>query len=86
MTKSPKRTSPKRKSPKHKLPSTPAKELSVGQRKKGKDGKMYIVRIRSNGVHYWQKCGHKYGKKSGSHCRFIGPAQSPKRPSSPKKK
>jgi hypothetical protein len=78
MTKSPKRRSPRKKSPKkrspkHKLPSTPAKEFYAGQRKKGQDGKMYIVRIRSNGVRYWQKCGSK--SSEGAHCRFVGPSK-----------
>jgi hypothetical protein len=81
MTKSPKRRSPRRKSPKKRspkqsrsrLPSTPAKEFFEGQRKKGQDGKMYIVRIRSNGVRYWQKCGSK--SSEGTHCRFVGPSK-----------
>ena len=74
--KSPKHKSPKRKSPKHKgpgTPETPARELTSGTKRKGRDGLFYKVMIRSNGVNYWQKCGAK--ADGGSYCRFVGPAR-----------
>lgn len=81
--KSPKRKSPKRKSPKRKsfskgpgTPETPARELSSGTKRKGRDGHFYRVMTRSNGVKYWQKCGSK--ADGGSYCRFVGPARKPK--------
>lgn len=79
-SKSPKRKSPKRKSPKRKSPSkgpgtpeTPARELTAGAKRKGRDGHFYKVMIRSNGINYWQKCGAK--ADGGSYCRFVGPAR-----------
>ena len=73
--KSLKHKSPKHKSPKRKTPGTPevrAAELTVGAKRKGRDGNFYRVAIRSNDVRYWQKCGPK--SDGGSYCRFVGPA------------
>ncbi len=74
--KSPRKTSPKRKSPRRSGPGTPetlARELTVGTKRKGRDGTFYKVMNRSNGVHYWQKCGPK--ADGGSYCRFTGPSK-----------
>lgn len=77
-----KRRSSKRKSPKRsakkRSPKTPlvsASTLFEGQRRKGRDGSMYIVRLRSDDSPYWKKCGPK--ADGGSECRFIGPMRKP---------
>ncbi len=80
--KSTKRRSTKRKSPKRsakkrspKTPSVSASTLFEGQRRKGRDGSMYIVRLKADGSPYWKKCGPK--ADGGSECRFIGPMRKP---------
>lgn len=40
-----------------KAPSASATEFSVGKRKKGNDGKMWVVVKTKNGVHRWNKVG-----------------------------
>ncbi len=71
---SPKRKSPSKKSPRRAgHPDVPAKTLTPGTKRKGRDGHFYKVMMRSNGVHYWQKCGAK--ADGGSYCRFVGPAR-----------
>lgn len=60
--------SPRKSSSRKKIgtPSVKASTLSITTRRKGRDGTFYKVSVRSNGVHYWAKCG------GNVHCGTYG--------------
>lgn len=74
-------SSAKKRSPKHKKssakkrapPKTPkvsSATLKEGDRRKGRDGHFYRVEKRSDGKHYWKKCGKNTG---GANCSPMIP-------------
>jgi sRNA-binding protein len=74
-TKTSKKTSkkPKTKTPKTKTQTTPATraaELDEGTKRKGRDGHMYKVMLRADGIHVWKKCGDKVNCR---YSKLIGP-------------
>lgn len=42
-----------------KSPAQHASQTPIGTKMVGQDGKMYIIKLRKNGSHYWQPCAQK---------------------------